>query len=120
MLYIDESYKDAAKYQFPDRFIDPKEKEKVYCLKNAQAIYSTHLRNKSGIPIDLIPEWQNLRLYGKGLQDPDQYITQLTGGNNDSSTTVIDVVAVDNTGYNTKLERRKAWNNVICGEGSGI
>ena len=42
MLYIDESYKDATKYQFPDRFIDPKEKEKVYCLKNAQAISFAH------------------------------------------------------------------------------
>jgi len=112
MLYIDESYKDATKYQFPDRFIDPKEKEKVYCLKNAQAIYSTHLRNKSGIPIDLVPEWQNLRLYGKGLQDPDQYITQLTGGDTGNQSTVLDVVSVDAASYNTRLERRKAWANV--------
>jgi hypothetical protein len=112
MIYVDEKYTDASKFQFPDRYTDPKEKKKEYCLKNAQAIYSTHVRNKSGIPIDIIPEWQNLRLYGKGLQDENQYIRTLTGGNESNNSSVLDVVSTDSTTYNTKLERRKAWDNV--------
>jgi hypothetical protein len=115
MIYLDNTYLDASRYQFPDKNINPEDKKKKYCLKNAQAIYSTHVRNKSGIPIDVIPEWQTLRLYGKGLQDEEQYIKKLSGGEEGSgntSTNILDVVSADNTMYNTKLERRKAWNNV--------
>jgi len=80
MIYVDSQYKDSTLYQFPDRSTDPKDKKKEYCLKNAEAIYSTHIRGKSGLPIELVPQWNNLRLYGAGLQNEDQYINTLTGG----------------------------------------
>ena len=112
MIYVDDKYLDDSLYQFPDRYTDPKDKQKEYCLKNAQAIYSVHIRNKSGIPIDVVPLWQNLRLYGQGLQNQDQYINTLTGGTNNGDSSVLDVVSNDSATYNTKAERRKAWGNV--------
>ena len=111
MIYIDESYKQASKFQFPDWDRDPKAKDKEYCLRALQAMYSTHVRGKSGIPVDKIPEWEELRLYGKGMQNENQYINQLTGGSKDPET-VNDVVSTADSVYNTKKERRKAWDNV--------
>lgn len=112
MIYVDEKYQDSNLYQWPDRDVDPKNKKKEYCRKNCEAIYSTHIRNKSGIPADIVSEWEELRLYGKGLQDPNQYIKTLTGGEKATQSSVLDVVSADSSVYNTKLERRKAWNNV--------
>jgi len=112
MIYLDQTYQDSSKYQFPDRYVDPKDKKDEYCLKNAQAIYSTHVRNKSGIPYDVVPHWQNLRLYGSGLQNENQYINTLTGGEGSEAQSIIDVAAIDTETYNTRAERRKAWGNV--------
>src|SRR6056297_693427 len=111
VLYVDKKYQDSS-YVFPDYKIDPeKKKEKQYAFKNTVAIYSTHLRGKSGVPFNQLDNWAKQRLYGIGDQDRGQYVTKLMG-EDESNTTTLDLVPSTGEVFNTKEERRKGWENI--------
>jgi hypothetical protein len=108
MIYIDNSYKDTT-YETPNTLVDPKLKEeKEYNLAWAKAIYSMHIRGKSGIPVDEAYRWEQQRLYGKGLQDTRIY-KQIV---NTEDISTDDALETDGVTRNTLESRRKGWKNI--------
>ena len=111
-VYYDAKYGKESDYysDFPNTHIDPKKKdEPEYCRKWAEAIYSMHIRNRSGIPYDLLYTWDEQRYYGKGMQNKDRYkqIVMTEDVEQDST-----FYSTDGTIRSTLEERRKGWKNI--------
>jgi DNA-binding transcriptional MerR regulator len=109
MIYSDSKY-TKENWHFPSTDIDPKLKEQPeYCLKWAEAIYSTHIRGKSGIPYSELLNWDNQRLYGKGMQSKEKYKAIFLTEDVNQDEAYQDI----GTFTQTSLEsRRKGWSNV--------
>lgn len=106
-IYIDRQYEDTT-YETPNTLVDPKLKDKPeYNAAWCKALYSMHIRGKSGIPIDQQYKWEEQRLYGKGLQDKDKY-TQIVNTEDVSA----DGLETDGVVRNSLEVRRKGWKNI--------
>jgi len=107
--YADAKYRDF-KGGFPNTNISPDlKKQPEYCKRWAEYIYGMHVSGRSGVPYDKLYEWENQRLYGKGMQNKDQYkaITLTEDVESDSS-----FLNVDGNVRSTLEERRKGWKNI--------
>lgn len=110
MIYLDNKFADAGVFDFPKTDIDPKKKkEPEYCMRWASAIYSLHVRNKSGIPFDQLYAWDEQRYYGKGMQNKDKY-KQIVFTEDVSTDETF--VAANGQIRSTLEERRKGWKNI--------
>lgn len=110
MVYKDTKYTSEGYASFPNTNIDPKlKKQPKYCKEWAEALYSMHIRNKSGISYHDLYKWEQQRAYGKGLQDKDQYKSIVNTEDIESDPTFVDA---DGVSRSTLEERRKGWKNV--------
>lgn len=111
MRYI-EKYKNDI-YPFPDRDVSAEEKNKPeYVVRIAEAIYSRHLKNKTGVSYSFNSVIDTLRAYGKGAQDENIYKRYLFGS---APNTQDEGIVTDTDGSwnaNRKYER-KGWMNVL-------
>jgi len=110
MVYRDTKYTSEGYASFPSTNIDPKlKKQPKYCQDWAEAIYSMHIRNRSGIAYNDLYQWERQRTYGKGLQDKDQYKAIV---NTEDIETDPTFTGTDGVTRSTLEERRKGWKNI--------
>ena len=110
VIYENKDFTQAG-YDFPNTSVSPKLKsEPDYCRRWAESIYSTHIRGKSGLPYNELYNWQQQRLYGRGLQDKGQYRSIVL--TEDIGSTDADFSDISGTSRNTLEERRKGWKNI--------
>lgn len=77
MIKIDD-YR-TGEYPFPRHEIDPKKKNDEWLKQFCQAMYSAWLRDKTAVPYSELNEYERLRKYGAGKQDPETYQDILLG-----------------------------------------
>lgn len=97
---------------FPNRDVSREEKStEKYALEVGRAIYSKHIRNRTGVSYTYSTFFDGLREYGRGLQSEDKYKNYLSGSNIDSSTTAAS--AIDGSWTQNRTYERKGWMNVF-------
>ena len=110
-MAIIESYK-TGDYPFPNSDTTKEEKNKPkYSLQSIQAIYSRHVRNRTGITYSYSSFFGELRKYGRGLQSENKYkrfLTSAAGSTGTSAAQDVDGVWTQNMEY-----ERKGWMNVL-------
>lgn len=106
---VDTKYQNDG-FSFPSTNISPELKKKPeYCREWAEAIYSTHIRGRSGVPFDQLYAWEEQRLYGKGMQNKERYKAITLTEDVESDASFLDI---DGQVRSTLEERRKGWKNV--------
>ena len=109
MISYKNGYKDT-KYTFPSRSINPKLKDQEeYCVKNAEAIYSLFLREKTSFTKEIYQNFNTLRLYANGQQDMEQYKGYLYDRERSSGASVS---SYDDT-ILSKESKRGGWDNIL-------
>jgi len=104
-------YKDKH-FPFPNRDVSRDEKStEKYAREVGNAIYSRHIRNRTGISYTYSTIFDDLRQYGRGLQSEDRYKNYLGGANVDSSTG--QVTPTDGSWTKNRTAERKGWMNVF-------
>jgi len=69
----------TGEYPFPKHEINPKLKDHDWCVKFCQAMYAAWIRDTTALPYSKLNEFQSLRSYGAGTQDPEIYQDILLG-----------------------------------------
>ena len=105
------SYKEKH-FPFPnmDASLEEKSKES-YALSTGKAIYSTHLRNRTGVSYTYSTAFGELRKFGRGIQDEERYKNFLSGKNTNSSGEV--TTDTDGSWTQNREYERKGWMNVL-------
>src|ERR1017187_8749525 len=98
-------------FSFPHRDRDPKEKNDVYDLNNAEAIYSLFLRNKCAFNLFTVNDFLTNRLYSNGDQPVDQYKSFLTHTETNDGD-MVSASTFDDTSIG-KLSKRQGWGNIL-------
>ena len=98
-------------FSFPQRDRDPKEKNDVYDLNNAEAIYSLFLRNKCAFNLFTVNDFITNRLYSNGDQPVDQYKSFLTHTETNDGD-MVSASTFDDTSIG-KLSKRQGWGNIL-------
>jgi hypothetical protein len=101
----------GLEYSFPKRDIDPSLKNAEYCRRNAEAIYSLFLRNKTSWAIPLINDFYQCREYSRGEQDNTKYKSWLTHQKQDDGSTV-SYSSFDDTAI-SRVSKREGWENIM-------
>ena len=110
MAIIDD-YKKGD-FPFPNSDTTKEQKNKPeYSLQSSEAIYSRHVKNRTGITHSYSSFFGELRKYGRGLQSEDKYKIFLSTGNTASSG--ISSFGVDGTDTQNREFARKGWMNVL-------
>lgn len=100
-----------SEWGFPQRDIDPALKGDVYHRKNAQAIYSLFLRNKTSWGITGYRDFAIVRDYSRGENDVNQYKSWLLNdGLSDGAETNFTVF--DDTPVG-RVVKREGWMNIM-------
>jgi len=102
------SYKNVN-FPFPSRDIDPKKKDKTYCLGWSKALYALWCSGKTAWTYENQIEFGTLRDYAKGQQDIEQYKSWLAGDGDDTGMTYD---SYDDTPL-SRVSRREGWMNVL-------
>lgn len=114
---VDESFRERI-YPYPATK-DPKGKGEEYHLDKSKAIYSSHIRNTTGIYYSDQSEYKFLREYGNANQSEDKYIEYFFKEYIDAPSETSEGTAtrydVDAAGGWTQQPRarRKGWMNVL-------
>ncbi len=103
------SYK-SVNFPFPSRDIDPKKKDKTYCLGWSKALYALWCSGKTAWTYDSQLEFTTLRAYARGEQDIDQYKAWLLDNSSSDSSTVYD--SFDDMPI-SKVGKREGWLNIL-------
>ena len=100
-----------SEWGFPSKDQNPALKGPEYHRKNAQAIYSLFLRNKTSWGITGYKDFAICRDYSRGEQDVNQYKSWLLNDNlDDGSSSNVDVF--DDTPVG-RIAKREGWMNVM-------
>lgn len=99
-------------FSFPNRDVSREEKgTEEYALGVAKAIYHLHVRNRTGISYTYSTIFDELRKYGRGIQDTDKYKNYLSGANIDSEDQA--VTPMDGSWTQNRTYERKGWMNIF-------
>jgi hypothetical protein len=97
------SYKEP--HQFPNQDIAPKDKGAKYIKSTLEAIFSAHVRGRSGIPYS--KNYDELEDYGNATQSVSRYQDELVN----KITDVNSNATIDTTLFN-KEKKRRAYENI--------
>jgi hypothetical protein len=99
-------------FSFPNRDVSRDEKStEGYTLDVGKAIYHRHIRNRTGVSYTYSTIFDELRKYGRGLQDGEKYKNYLSGANIDSANQA--VTAIDGSWTQNRTYERRGWMNVF-------
>lgn len=109
---VDKYTKDSYTYPHTN---NPQKKGKKYCIAMAEAIYSSHLRNRTGIFYSEQADFSRLRAYGNGEQPPEYYKEFFSGEQEGETPVEATVTDTDGTGgwTHTPSGKRKGYMNVL-------
>ena len=99
-------------YAFPSRDINPEDKQDEYCRKNAQAIYSLFLRNKTSWGLLWTNDFYRCRQYSNGEQDCNQYKSWLLNDDSFNQNGETSITSFDDTAVG-RVAKREGWLNVL-------
>src|SRR3972149_472905 len=103
---IDAKYKDGI-FLFPSKSIDPKLKLlPEYIRKVGEAIYCNYVGDKCAVPYSFLDQFNEIRQYADGKQDPAKYEENLISEISDSG----QVLFSDTT--SSKANKRKGSGNI--------
>ncbi len=109
MVYKASQY-ESDKYQ-PVRTPDPNKKDDTYFRKNAEAIYSSYMRGRTGVTFTDAYDYSMLRLFSDGRQSEDRYKNYFT---RDELPSPADPVNFSGTQSGQSREsKRKGYFNVL-------
>lgn len=98
-------------YGFPPRNVDPKLKNGEYCRKNAQAVYSLYLKNKTAWALPSVNDFYNCRDYSRGEQDTGRYKSWLLNQGTDDDPSA-SLASYDDTAV-SRVARREGWLSIM-------
>ena len=98
-------------FPFPSTEIKPEEKHKPeYCKSCAEAIYSRHIKGRTGVTYSYTSLFGDLRAYGLGLQSEDKYKRWLNSSYSDKTSDGSDI---DGAWTSNREYDRKGWANMV-------